>query len=92
MLSWDASGGACFYASYAVYRGNLPISSYNHVSLDCNVTSSAYTDSNAGGSYYYLVVPNRNVEASYGKSFNGSAWSEIPQSSSPCYPQNINPC
>ncbi len=45
------------------------------------------------GSYYYLVVPINAVnEGSYGNSFDGSNWDEIPVGQPACNPQNLDPC
>jgi fibronectin type 3 domain-containing protein len=93
ILNWQSTG-VCVINAYAVYRGSLPINLYNHSALNCSVTANSYTDISATGSHYYLVVPNNSAaEGSYGKSFNGSSWQEIPQAETPCKDeQNINDC
>jgi len=93
LLSWSEPPGACNIVAYGIYRGNLPIPPYNHINLVCNNSNTSYVDNSADGNHYYLVVPNNiNAEGSYGSSFTGSKWLEIPQGNPFCYAQNIDPC
>ncbi len=93
ILNWQAPGGICDVINYGVYRGDLPIISYNHTFLSCAVAGLSYTDSSASGSYYYLVVPlNKNKEGSYGRSFDGVNWQEIQVGSPACLPQLLLVC
>ncbi len=81
-LSWQAPGGTCDTTKYGVYRGTLPLTSYNHAYLDCNVNSTSFSTSQDTGSYYFLVVPqNSSSEGSYGHKSNGD---EIDRAASPC--------
>jgi hypothetical protein len=92
-LSWQAPDGTCTVSGYGIYRGSLPLSAYDHVSLSCAVTGLHYTDTAAASSYYYLVVPlNTIVEGSYGTSFNGYSWTERPIGFSFCHSQSLITC
>jgi len=94
ILTWTAPDGTCNTNAYGVYRGSLPINgSYTHSFLNCSVSETTYTDTDATGSHYYLIAPNNiSSEGSYGTSFNGSTWQEIPQAETPCNTQNTNEC
>jgi len=91
LLSWQAPNPSCSISAYGIYRGNLPITLYNHSSISCSITSTSFTDTTATGNHYYLIVPyNSSGEGSYGTNSNGT---ERPQGTSPCNPsQNLNPC
>jgi hypothetical protein len=90
MLNWNAPGGTCAVTGYGIYRGTLPISSYDHESLNCSVTDLYYVDSFAGDNQYYLVVPyNSYLEGSYGTDSYGN---EIPAGSTTCKPRCLLPC
>ena len=93
-LDWLPDYGlCCIFNRFAVYRGTLPWTGFNHEAIACDipVTSLTYADNNAGFDYYYLVVQlNSDHEGSYGKQSTGL---ERPQGASPCRTnQNINPC
>jgi len=85
VMEWNAPVGSCPATGYGVYRGTLPIVSYDHASLNCGVTDLFFTDFFSGSANYYLVVPNNAyLEGSYGYSFDGTGYSEIPAGTSPC--------
>jgi hypothetical protein len=90
LLSWSIPGGTCGAARYGVYRGTLPWTGYNHASLSCVVPGTSYTAPLGTGSYYFLVVPENNLnEGSYG---TGASGSERPPAASPCQVQDTTPC
>jgi len=90
VLYWQQPGGSCVVNAFAIYKGTIPMTQYNHEPLDCNVIGTTYTIPSGAGSYYLLVVPrNANREGSYGLNSSGN---EIPQAASPCLNQNLNPC
>lgn len=92
-LDWTAVDGTCTVTNYAVYRGTLPWTFYNHNYITCYVSTVpplTYTDINASGSYYYLVVPLNTVhEGSYGTTSYGT---ERPQGASACKWQKLLSC
>lgn len=89
-LSWTAPSGSCTPTGYGVYRGTLPIASYDHSSLDCTVTDLVYEDLSSGDNQYYLVVPlNLTLEGSYGTASDGT---EIPPGAAPCRPRCLLLC
>ncbi len=89
-LTWTSPGAPCQTTAYGIYRGSLPWAGYNHSSIECNSAGSPYTDLNATGSYYYLVVAqNSGKEGSYGKDSSGA---ERPAATTPCLPQQIGTC
>ncbi len=93
ILSWIPPTSPCSVTSHNIYRGSLPFVGYNHAPIACSINNSTYIDNSAVDNYYYLVVPmNVSSEGSYGTSFNGSTWNEIPQSNYRCNLQNLNPC
>jgi len=88
-LNWFYDNGCCL-SGFAIYRGSLPFTSYNHLPLDCAVSSTYYQTPIGSDSYYFLVVAYSNGEEScYGKDSNGN---ERPQSTLACYPQDISEC
>jgi len=92
-LNWAAPGATCDVKYYAVYRGDLPFSSYDHNYIDCNVSGLTYVDSSPLDNGYYLVVPlNLTREGSYGMNFDGSNWSQRPTGISVCKKQLILTC
>jgi len=89
-LNWQPPNSLCNPLLYSIYRGTLPLFTYNHIPIACAISETHYTDVSPQDSFYYLVTSmNSNYEGSYGKKSNGT---EIPQSISPCAPQNTNTC
>lgn len=90
VLDWNNVGGFCSVSGYSIYRGTLPISNYDHTSIDCNNMNLIYTDLFSTGDHYYLVVPQNNyLEGSYGADSSGR---EIPSGISSCKPKCLLPC
>jgi N-acetylneuraminic acid mutarotase len=90
LLDWTAPGGSCTATGYGVYRGSLPMTGYDHASLDCSVGGTSYADVNPPGDYYYVVVPlNSSREGLYGASSNGI---QIPQGTGACRTQDLTSC
>ncbi len=89
-MNWMVPGGTCYVEKFAVYRGTLPWSGYNHHPLDCNVSNTSYITLQDIDSYYYLVVPNNaDYEGSYGLDSNGNE--RLPLESA-CKAQNLFHC
>lgn len=89
-LTWLPPGNVCFTTSYAIYRGTLPLISYNHTPKECLVSETYFLEQYDAQSNYYLVVSNNGTaEGSYGKDSSGA---ERPQSASPCLAQNSKTC
>ncbi len=90
VLNWQEPGGTCSVTSYGIYRGSLPFVDYNHAYLECDVSTTSFTDQNTPESYYYLVVPNNSSsEGSYGLKSNQE---QRPNAASPCRQQDITSC
>ena len=91
ILAWSAPDGWCVTEDYAIYRGTLPWTIYNHASYQCstgNVTT--YAISADAGSYYYIVVAKSGIkEGSYGLD---SSNAQRPAAVSPCLAQEIGIC
>jgi len=90
-LSWGIPGGNCVTEDYAIYRGSLPFTGYNHLPLICSTGNQNTAIINIDeGSYFYLVVAeNKGNEGSYGLDSNNL---QRPPSINPCFPQKINGC
>ena len=95
VLTWSAPGGTCVTDDYAIYRGTLPWTAYNHSYWTCSTGNvNTYTipfDVPVDVvSYYYLVVAKSgNKEGSYGlDSSNG----QRPAAPLSCYPREIGTC
>jgi len=87
-INWSYDG--CCWDVFALYRGSLPFASYNHLPVDCSITTASYQMPIGSDSYYFLAVASANgEESSYGKDSDGN---ERPQSTFPCYPQYISGC
>ncbi len=91
VLTWQPPGTSCIVSSYGIYRGDLPITTYNHAPLSCGITSLTYYDISASGNHYYIVVPNNpESEGSYGSDYPGN--NERPSSTNACKQKNTEPC
>lgn len=89
-LSWLPPGHVCLTTYYGIYKGTLPLISFDHTPITCFITETYFLDQYNTQNNYYLVVPNNNnAEGSYGKNSSGE---ERPQSSSPCLAQNSKTC
>ena len=91
ILTWSAPGGYCDTEDYAIYRGTLPWSVYNHVFNTCS-TGGATTRQIAAdsGSYYYLIAAiSAAREGSYGLD---SSNAQRPAAATPCLAQEIGTC
>lgn len=87
-LSW---GSVCDSTDYSIYRGTLPLTSYNHSALYCSTNNQITFDIVPSDlSYYFLVVARTDTkEGSYGEDSNNN---QIPQGSPYCLPQTIGNC
>ncbi len=89
ILTW---GEVCNSTDYAIYRGNLPMSQYNHEPLFCSTqNSTSFEIAEDPYNYYYLVVAmNSTYEGSHGENSQNQ---QIPQpTSNYCKPQSIGNC
>ena len=91
ILNWAQPAGTCLTADYAIYRGTLPWTGYNHASVSCSTGgATSLTILSEIDSYYFLVTAQYGGgEGSYGlKSDN----TQRPAASSPCFPLQIGTC
>ncbi|OGF62967.1 MAG: hypothetical protein A2Y62_04870 [Candidatus Fischerbacteria bacterium RBG_13_37_8] len=91
VLAWSAPGGACETEDYAIYRGILPWSGYNHTPIVCSTgsqtTATISADSN---SYFYLLTALYDDKE--GSTGLDSSDIQRPAGITPCYEQLIGTC
>lgn len=90
-LSWGAPAGNCITENYAIYRGSLPLLSYDHTSLLCSTggSTSATVPADLDNYYYLITAIINNKEGSYGLDSSGI---QRPPGVSQCFPQAIGTC